>query len=134
MKLHQSAESELLAMSRISSEGFIVFTPTTHATNADFIVYDRNTSNAYTVQVKSTETFNSRRKHCYIFDIRKPNGKYKDGDFDIYAFVVTSTREVRFEWKQNMPSKTQITFNTGEDAKYPWSSNTLSSILDASNK
>ena len=131
MKLHQSAESELLAMSRISSEGFIVFTPTTHATNADFIVYDRKTTNAYTVQVKSTETFNSRRKHCYIFDVRKPNGKYKDGDFDIFAFVVTSTREVRFEWKQNMPSKTQITFNTGEDAKYPWSPNTLSSILDA---
>jgi len=130
MKLHQSAESELLAMSRISSEGFIVFTPTTHATNADFIVYDRQTTNAYTVQVKSTETFNSRRKHCYIFDIRKPNGKYEAEAFDIYAFVVTSTREVRFEWKSNMPSKSQITFNTGEEARYPWFPNTLRSILD----
>lgn len=130
MKLYQSAESELLAMSRISSEGFVVFTPTTHATNADFIVYDRHTLKAYTVQVKSTETFNSRRNNCYIFDVRRPNGKYSDEAFDIYAFVVTSAREVRFEWKQSMPSKSQITFNTGEDAKYPWSTNTLRSILD----
>lgn len=127
-----SVEAELLAMSRISSEGFVVFTPVTHDTSADFIVYDKKTSNSYTVQVKSTHKASNRRKNSYIFDVRKPTRKHSKRDeysFDIYAFVVTSVREVRFEWKSSLPAKSQINFHISDSGKYPWEVNTLSSIL-----
>lgn len=129
----QAIEAELLAMSRISSEGFIVFSPHTHVTHADFIVYDKKTSKSYTVQVKSTSGLGSRHKNSYIFDVRPNNAKrkYDDVAFDIYAFVVIDKREVRFEWRENLPAKTQINFHISDKGKYPWFPNKISSIIHA---
>lgn len=119
-------------MSRISSEGFIVFTPTTHYTSADFIVYDKDTQAKYTVQVKSTYKESKRNKNAYVFDTRRPNrknGDYENTSFDVIAFVVSSIREVRFEWYSNMPFKSQVIYHV-EGGRYPWKANTLREILD----
>jgi hypothetical protein len=127
-------EAELLAMSRLASEGFVIYTPITHHTSADFIAMSNENLKAYTIQVKSTIGECRDRKGRYVFNIRAGgktsyHRRNKNAVIDFIAFVVSDIREVRFERYEELKAETKVTYHIKQDAKNPWKVNYLKELL-----
>lgn len=130
-------QAEYFTVSSIIGEGFEVFSSMTENSRVDYVVLDKDSKKLYKIQVKTTTSI---RNGCLQYHIKKSSTnytyRYKDGDFDLYAFVYLPTYEIMYRRFQDVKSSNSIYFriekskNNQQKNVNMWTPNTLKSILD----
>ena len=130
-------QAEYFAVSSMIGEGYEVFASMTENSRVDYVTLDTNSNKLYKVQVKTTIKI---KEGCLRFTIKKCSNKYKyiykEGDFDIYAFVYLPTNEIMYKRFEDIYNTNSINFrvtvskNNQVKNTNNWCPNTLKGLIN----